>query len=108
MSDATATVSFTDLDITAQTSANAKLAILNLSVHIDSYTSGFVKLSVRKNGETPSYTLGCFGIDLPECNNSNQVQGIVGLDSGEVLEYQFEISGTAQADAIIDVLGYIE
>ena len=102
------TLDWTDLDLTAYTSADAKFAIVKLEIVIDSYTNGTIVLRVRKNGTTPSDTPALLGRQGTENANYAWSRDIVGLDSGRVLEYRLEVTGTAQADFRIYVLGYIE
>lgn len=110
LTDADRTVSsgYVDLDLTASTSSSAKFAILNLILHLDSYTTGRIYILVRKNGTTPSY-MGMVEC-APPVAGAHLYTGvvIVGLDTGQVVEYAIVLTGTAQVDSYIDVLGYIE
>ena len=107
----TASVTWTDLDLTAVTSANAKLAFIKLVVILDSIsgTAG-VTLSVRKNGDTPGDTPTLYVDNLHGDIAGSRFDMIqpVGLDSGQVIEYQISISGTIQVDCYLVVMGYIE
>lgn len=103
----TATTDWTNLDLTAATSANAKFAIIKLMVHIDSYSSGRVSVRVRKDGTTtPVMDLEHHAPDMTTPYVYGMV--IVEMATGQVIEYSTEISGTAQADFQVRVQGYIE
>lgn len=102
----TASVPFTDLDMTAFTSAAAKFAIINLWIHVDSWTSGHIVFSARKNGTTPAARPQVYAVIITGSYTSNVL--IIGLDAGQVFEYTLGFGGTAQADFIVDTLGYIE
>jgi len=103
-----ASLGYTDLDLTASTSANAKFAMLGLHVHIDNYTNGHIRIRVRKNGTTPTGTPACWGMNNAASLFWHADVVICGLDGGQVLEYALEVEGVGQADFLIDVLGYIE
>lgn len=104
-----ASLGWTTLDLTAYTSADAKFAIITLRMNIDAYTNGDLYLHVRKNGTTPGEHLRIIVLSV------NAVAGgfyehycIVGLDAGQVIEYKIDLTGVAQIDTYIEVLGYIE
>lgn len=99
---------YTDLDATAHSSANAKFLILRIYMVIDAYTDGYLVLTVRKNGTTPTYPAQILGCNQPEANKVAELTTIVALDNDQVFEYWITITGTAQADFSIVVLGYIE
>lgn len=101
-------IDWTDLDLSAYTSANAKLAILRIYITITAYTSGYLILTVRKKGTTPTY-MQQVQSDNQECSNKiGENHVITGLDNAQVLEYKIDISGTATATFRIAVMGYIE
>ena len=108
----TTTLDWTDLDLTASTSANAKFAVLKCLIHIDSITAGsanYAWLELRKNGTTPTYRAGITvdgGWIIAGSYFVSEV--IVGLDAGQIVEYKLTAAGTVQFDSYIDVLGYIE
>lgn len=104
-----ASIGFTDLDLTAVTSANAKFAIVSLRLHSDiSGTAIYNLLGVRKNGTAPTlYPAVRIMHDEPDGLYRSEV-GIIGLDSGQVIEYHLTVATNGQVDARIDVLGYIE
>lgn len=102
---------WTDLDLTAYTSASAKIAILGLRLKIDSLTNTAVALwKVRKNGTTPSYYPRIrAGSEMGDTTYADLFEyALVGLDSGQVIEYELGVTGTIQVDVEIRVLGYIE
>jgi hypothetical protein len=98
---------FTDLDLTAYTSANAKAVVLRfrIVVHTAAHAYGIV---VRKNGTTPSHpptlvtSWACTGPD------EWQSEVTVGMDTGQVIEYELDVSAGGEADFAIDVLGFWE
>lgn len=108
----TATLEWTDLDLTAATSLNANLAILKLLIIIDSIdATGDVSIGVRKNGLTPTYYQLFRASYANGARNGAYVVAFVyiGLDSGQVIEYRLHLAaGTVQWDTYIDVLGYVE
>ncbi len=106
-------VAWTELDLTAFTSANAKFAILQLMIGVDSITAGasnWARLAVRKNGTTP-YVYPLLGIDgewaVAGMYYYSQAV-IVDMASGQLIDYCLQHNGTARVDLDIDVLGYIE
>lgn len=104
----TVTLDWTDLDLTAHTSANAKLALLRLAIYTEPYTSGEVHLAVRKNGTTPMAYPYVSGSREDVTAYWRRQFVIVGLDAGQVIEYTIVITETATVYSYIDVLGYIE
>ena len=107
----TATLDWTDLDLTAFTSVDAKLAILNLRMVMDSIDGvAAAGLQVRKNGTTPDY-FPTIMITEKEGNVAGATliqEVLLGMDAGQVIEYKIIIAGTIQVDSMIRVLGYIE
>ena len=107
----TSTLAYTDLDLTAFTSAAAKFAILRLGISVDSISAGgSAYLAVRKNGTAPSAPpilwIGAAAGDA--AGAYHYITTLVGLNTGQVIEYQISVGGTIQIDSYIDVLGYIE
>lgn len=107
----TTTLDWTDLDLTAYTSAAAKCGLLQLHLNLDSVTGdAYAYMGIRKNGTTPTY----YPIIIVNTNAGHTAGWaprhfyIVGLDSGQIIEYTIVISGTIQVDNYINVLGYIE
>lgn len=105
-STASTGVGFTDLDITADTSAAAKIAIIQVMMHIAAYTSGGIIFYLRKNGTTPVYPIR---VQFPAPANGSYFFAVVmvGLDANQVLEYAFTIDA-ATVDMGLYLLGYIE
>lgn len=109
--DRTSTLGYTDLDLSAYTSANAKLAIIQLVITLNSITGGaHADLRVKKNGTGATY-----GSLVYVANTNGDIAGakdyvtaICGLDSGQVLEYAIPITGTINVTCAINLLGYIE
>jgi hypothetical protein len=108
-SDRTVALGWTDLDLTASTSASAKFAILRLSGMCSVPGTGDTNaLLVRKNGTTPA---NCPDIQLTytlPAWTAAQAIVIVGLDAGQVLEYSIAVAVGAHFYTYIQVLGYIE
>ena len=111
LTNQTSDINWTDLDLTAYTSSTARVAYLRLKVNVDSITSGdSAILQVRKNGTTP--------VRMPRCmakyDNGDRAGAdiyafvLVGMDSGQVIEYELNLSGSIQVDITINVLGYFE
>jgi hypothetical protein len=110
LADQAASVTWADLDLTATTSANAKMALIQLVMDADVIGGGTSsKLEVRKNGTTPTYTPSIF-LDVAGCTVDVPIitQQIIGLDSGQVMEYQFTCGAGWTCDLWINVLGYWE
>lgn len=111
LSNQASTVAFTDLDLTAYTSANAKMALLQLKITVDtvgiSNTQCYIQ--VRKNGQSAGLYGGLVITENQAHNGAYFLaQVVVGLDSGQVMEYALGLSASWQIDAQIDVLGYWE
>ena len=97
-------VDWTDLDLTAYTSANARGAILQLSVMDSGGANG--EFRVRENGSggaayVPVARTQVAGIWIHS-------PAIVGCDAGQIIEYKISATGAGTANAWIDVLGYWE
>lgn len=106
----TTDLAFTDLDLTAYTSADAKFAILRLFMYVNSITGGNATLDVRKNGTTPDKA-GRIKVDANAgdvATSTSQGFVIVAIDADEVMEYEIEVTGTIDLETQIAVLGYIE
>lgn len=106
----TETLEWTDLDLTAHTSSDAKLAILLLRLRADVLGLDDCLLKLRKNGTAPaanSYlALDAAGTTVLVFHHQH---AIIGLDTSQVIEYSIQLGpGGWQIDTIIDVLGYIE
>jgi len=101
---------WTDVDLTASTSANAKFAIILLFLcAADTGTSSDTHLSVRKNGTVPDYfPVVWVGADDPNWHR-HIVIAIIGLDAGQVIEARLVLAtGATLNTAQINVLGYVE
>ena len=106
----TVTLNWTDLDLTAYTSENAKLAILLIRFRATVIGAGaYSELEVRKNGttatSTPRLRIDGSGITA---GTDQYLDVVVGLDSGQVLEYRIDVGEGWTVDSRIVVLGYIE
>jgi hypothetical protein len=90
---------WTELDLTAYTSANAKFILMQLR-HNTTATAGDI-FGVRKNGDAAVY------YPAVDCQVTGKImRGMitVAMDSGQVIEYW----ATDASDTVIDILGYIE
>ena len=106
-----ATLDWTDLDLTAATSANAKFVILAIRQGLDSITApSYTYLQVRKNGTTPNFLpFIVLGTSLGDITGADTGEILtLGLDAGQVIEYKIIVIGTIQVDTHIHVIGYIE
>ncbi len=109
-SNRTTTSGYTDLDLTANTSATAKFALIRTLMKVNSISAGGVaSLYLRKNGETPGAHKSLRLASTQGDAAGAQVAGfeIIALDAGQVLEWNVIISGTIDVDTWIYVLGYI-
>jgi hypothetical protein len=107
----TTDVAYTDLDLTATTSANAKVAYVQLYLYVNTVSAGgMAVLAVRKNGTTPDNAPAI----LVSTTKGDAAGAVavgcvwVGCDSGQVIEYLLDITGTINVDASIRVLAYME
>ena len=106
----TSTLDWTDLDLSAYTSPNAKLAILRLGLGADTIGADPVsEVAVRKNGTTPSY-YPVMRLDKAGVTASSHHDMVtpIGLDSEQKIEYKIIVGTGWQVDTYIRVLGYIE
>ncbi|MBA7573640.1 hypothetical protein ES708_15438 [subsurface metagenome] len=100
---------WTDLDLTANTSADAKFAILLLRFHLVAQGTGsWNLLRVRKNGTTPTYDSRIYLNNAEPVAVDRTLVTIVGLDSGQVLEYTIDVNQDPTVSSFIWLLGYIE
>lgn len=102
---------WTDLDLTDYTSADAKIARLQLRLVVDSLTdTATAQWKVRKNGTTPGYFPRIWASSVKgDAGGANYYKDVlVGLDSEQVIEYELSVTGTIQVDVEIRVLGYIK
>lgn len=103
-------LTWTDLDLTAFTSGNAKFAILSLRLKPDILGTGDVcYFGVRRNGDTPTY-FPRFELHLPGTTESQAQYRvvIVGMDGDQVIEYRISVGTGWELWSRITVLGYIE
>lgn len=104
------TTQWTDLDLTAYTSAAAKFAIVRLKIKADTVGTGnYCYLAIRKNGTTP------VAYPRQTCDLAGTTAGvyhyqveIIGIDAEQVIEYKISVGANWQIDTAIEVLGYIE
>lgn len=102
-------VAFTALDLTTHTSTTATKAILQIV--LNNTTSGeYCYCRVRKNGSSQSGNNipGAMTPDEAYHSQNSYTTVIVGMDSGQVIEYEIDTESTAAVTAQIIVLGYIE
>lgn len=107
----TTTTDWTDLDLTAATSANAKWAYVKMVVIVDSILAGgAVVLSIRKNGDTPgdAPTVRMDSYHGDTASARTDICQWVEMDSGQVIEYTISIGGTIQVDCYLVVMDFIE
>ena len=98
----------TDIDCTAATSAAAKFVLMRVQMNTDSYTDGRFLISFRRNGETPTYTHSVEHVNVSNTVVFYFAQVMVGLDAGNIFEYQTTFTGTCQIDVSLYALAYIE
>lgn len=108
--DRAATLAFTELDLTAQTSPAAKFAILRMRIKANTVGAGNDSyIAVRKNGTTPA-AHPWLGLD--KAGTTVAVYRfqtfIIGLDSERKIQYKIDVGTGWQIDTRISVLGYIE
>jgi len=106
----TATLDWTTLDLTANTSPVAKWVYLRLQFHVDSINAGGgVTLQCRKNG-TGATVIPCLTANSNNIGAGDYAYGNmwVGMDAGQVIEYKINIVGTIQVDTYLSVLAYVE
>ncbi|MBA7563073.1 hypothetical protein ES708_04726 [subsurface metagenome] len=106
----TVTLNWTDLDLTAHTSENAKLAILLIRFRASVIGSTpYSELEIREKGSTTVSTarlrVDAAGITAV---TDQYTEVVVGLDSGQVVEYRIDVGTGWTVDSRIAVLGYIE
>lgn len=105
-----ADLNYTDLDLTAHTSALAKFAILKATILITTVSPGnTAQIILRRNGDTP--------VSVMAAGGKGQVAGvscqfqeclIIGLDAGQVLEYSITPGAGQTVSSYLELLGYIE
>lgn len=105
----TVTLGFTDLDLTAYTSADAKIAIIRFFfATVTCGTAVINYLQIRKNGTTPDHR-PLIAIHHQEPDGVERgLLVLCGMDAGQVIEYSIIVATNATISSYIDVLGYIE
>ncbi|KKM82452.1 hypothetical protein LCGC14_1319490 [marine sediment metagenome] len=101
----TTTQPWATLDLTTDTSPSARMAYLQLTMRVDAYTSSWVHLGVRRNGDTPTdypSVVGNFGA----LGNLETQSTWCGMDDQQRIQYTIDIPGTLQVDSWIHLLGY--
>ena len=101
-----ADVTYTDLDITSNSSTAAKIAILQVYMHCVSYTSGILAVYLRKNATAPPLPVRVL-FPTPIAGADYYQTVIVGLDANQILEYGLIVT-SGQMDVALYLLGYIE
>ena len=106
-----ANTGWVDLDLTATTSANAKIALVQLKIDTNTVGGGTeCYMAVRKNDTTPSYHPLLFvnKIAFAGIVSSATLVTPIGMDSGQVIERSIVVGAGWTIDVTIDVLGYWE
>ncbi len=101
-----ASVGWTAVDLTALTSADCRVAILNYRIQLTAYTSGFVRMEIRTAGGSHLIAASVWATDEPVAQDIHFAQAIVGLDASQEFEYSITISATATATFIISLAGW--
>ena len=102
-------VAWTDLDLTAFTSATAKIAVIQLRLTVTTVGSAVCSLGIRKNGTTPTY-YPIMSADpyFPIAGNYIAEVCLIGMDTGQVIEYHVSMGAGWDVDCDIEVLAYYE
>ncbi|MBA7589427.1 hypothetical protein ES708_31512 [subsurface metagenome] len=108
--DRTVDLPFTELDITARTSPNAKLAIVRMDFAADVVGTGNeCEFEIRKHGTTPAHyprlTLDKAGTTV---GVYHYMMTLIGLDNEQKIDYAIDVGSGWQVDSRIRVLGYLE
>ena len=107
------TVAFTNLDLTALTSAgssdisdNTIAVVLNVAFKDSGSAATYATAELRSNGATQN---GALIVPAHHINSQfNYGQGIIAVDENYILEYAINASGANTAALSIYVVGYIE
>ena len=104
------TLDWTDLDLTSETSSNAKFAILLLRFRPTTIGTGsYSYIGVRRNGDSPARFPRIYPhIDGLTGGEQFYAEVIVGMDSNQVIEYKIYVGTDWEIDSTIYLLGYIE
>lgn len=97
-------ISWTDIDVTDETSSKAKAVFAKVQVK-DS--GGRATLSITKNGDR-TYPDVQASTPAADTNQWFVASGLCRLDDDQILEYDLNASGTSTADIRILIYGYIE
>ena len=105
----TTSVAWTDLDITAYTSAAAKFAVLNMVMALNAAGSAnWNVFQIRKNGTTPTYVFECAIPYNFAVESQHRFCVIIGLDTGQVIEYKIDVGTDCTISCTLDAMGYVE
>lgn len=105
----TTTLDWTELDLTAFVSSDAKFVLLQVQHYVNSISSGGKALEyVRKNGTTPQWApyLMTDSAKGDAAGADKAAHFILALDDDKKVEYKIEITGTIDLHTFITVLGY--
>jgi len=112
IANAVTSVNWTDVDLTAVTSATAKIAIIQLKLTPNTVgASGVCQFGVRKNGTTPTYyPVIRIDIEAPVAGGFETLVIPIGMDTGQVIEYILSMTEAVGWDVTlgIEVLAYYE
>jgi len=100
----------TDLVLTAYTSPNAKIAIVELRMRADTVGTGsYSRLYVRKGG-SPAIAYPNLVLDKAGTTAAvyHYLTALIGLNSSQMIWYGIYVSTGWQVDTRISVMGYIE
>jgi len=104
-----ATLGWTDLDLTAYTSVNAKFALLFLRITADVIGGGaYSTLASRKNGTTFSIVWSSNIFTYASAGDFSDLVVIQEMDSSQVIEYAITLGAGWQVDSSIWVMGHTE
>ena len=99
-------VAWTAIDLTALTTATCRLAILNLRIQSNTYSSGHVRMFVRLAGGSHLIAPSIWGTLEAIAQKIHFAQVIVALDASQQFEYDINISGTSNSTFLITLAGY--
>ena len=107
-----ATLDWTDLDLSAKVSANATVCIFRVHGHLDAIAAGMgnrMDFQLREKGaaapKPSTWTLDGAGVAA----GSDPYEMLTcGINSDKILQYRIALGGTITIDTWIDLLGYFE
>jgi len=112
IANAVTNVNWADVDLTAVTSATAKIAVIQLKLTPNTVgASGVCQFGVRKNGTTPTYyPVIRIDIEAPVAGGFETLVIPIGMDTGQVIEYILSMTEAVGWDVTlgIEVLAYYE